>query len=111
MKYAVGLEHLHGKSDEFAQQEIFAALTMANFCSRISQLVVIDKQMDNKLVYAVNRKQAIILCRKYFADDISDEDELMTKIGKCTEAVRPNRQNKRNLRIKSFSGFVYRIPT
>lgn len=111
LKYGIGLEHLHGKSDEFAKQEIFAALIMANFCGRIAQLAVIERKTDNKLLYAVNRKMAIVLCRKYFADMITDDEELMEKIEKYTEAVRPNRQNTRNLRVKSFSGFTYRIPT
>jgi hypothetical protein len=110
LKYGIGLEHLHGKSDDFARQEIFAALTMANFCGRISQLAVIDKQTDRKLTYAVNRKMATILCKKYFADDTADDEVLLEKIARYTEAVRPNRQNVRNLRVKSFSGFTYRIP-
>jgi hypothetical protein len=101
---------LHGKSDDFARQEIFAALTMANFCGRISQLAVIDKQTDRKLTYAVNRKMATILCKKYFADDTADDEVLLEKIARYTEAVRPDRQNVRNLRVKSFSGFTYRIP-
>ena len=111
LKYGIGLEHLHGRSDEFAQQEIFAALTMANFCGHIAQLAVIEKKTDNKLLYAFNRKMAIVLCRKYFTGTITDDEELMEKIEKYTEAVRPNRQNDRNLRIKSFSGFAYRIST
>jgi hypothetical protein len=110
LKYGIGLEHLHGKSDDFARQEIFAALTMANFCGRVSQMAVIEKKTDKKLTYAVNRKMAIVLCRKYFADDNANDEELLEKIARYTEAVRPDRQNVRNLRIKSFSGFTYRIP-
>jgi hypothetical protein len=83
---------------------------MANFCGRISQLAVIDKQTDRKLTYAVNRKMATILCKKYFADDNANDEELLEKIARYTEAVRPDRQNVRNLRVKSFSGFTYRIP-
>lgn len=111
LKYGIGLERLHGKSDEFAYQEIFASLIMSNFCSRIAQSVIIDKNTHNKLCYAVNRKMAIVLCRKYFADKITDDKELIHKIESYSEAVRPDRQNTRNLRVKSFSGFTYRIPT
>lgn len=111
LKYGIGLENMHGKSDEFAYQETFAALTMANFCSRIAQSAVINNNSNSKLSYAVNRKMAVVLCRKYFADVITDENELMQKIESYTEAVRPDRQNSRNLRVKSFSGFTYRIPT
>lgn len=111
LKYGIGIEHLHGKSDEFARQEIFAALTMANFCSRIARAAVIEQNSGNKLLYTVNRKMAIVLCRQYFTGRITSEKELMRKIEKHTEAVRPNRQNDRKLRVKSFSGFTYRIPT
>lgn len=111
LKYAVGLEHLHGRSEESACQEIFAALTMANFCSRIALSIVIEQNTNNKLLYAVNRKMAIVLCRKYYAGLNADENILMKKIAKHIEAVRPGRQNARNLRVKSFSGFTYRIPT
>ncbi len=111
LKYAIGLERIHGKSDEFAMQEIFASLIMANFCSRIAQAVVINKSVNNKFAYAINRKMAIVLCRKYFADRMTDENELVRKISSYVEAIRPDRQNDRNLRVKSFSGFTYRIPT
>ena len=111
LKYAVGLERIHGRSDEFAYQEIFSSLIMANFCSRIALSAIIGNNPNNKLLYAVNRKMSIVLCRKYFSDIISDEKILMEKIKKHTEAVRPDRHNIRNLRVKSFSGFTYRIPT
>lgn len=111
LKYAVGLERIHGRSDEFAYQEIFASLIMANFCSRIAMSTIIENNPNNKLLYAVNRKMSIVLCRKYFTDIITDENILMEKIQQHTEAVRPGRQNVRNLRSKPFSGFTYRIPT
>lgn len=111
LKYGIGIEHLHGKSEEFARQEIFSALTMANFCSRIARTAVIGQNGNSRLLYAVNRKMAIVLCRKYFTDKIADEEELLQKMEKHIEAVRPDRRNTRNLRVKSFSGFTYRIPT
>lgn len=44
LKYGLGLLNLHGKNDDFVKQEIYAAMTMANFCSRIANEVVIDTE-------------------------------------------------------------------
>lgn len=65
LKYAVGLERIHGRSDEFAYQEIFAALIMANFCSRIALSAIIENSMGNKFLYAVNGK-----CQSCYAENI-----------------------------------------
>lgn len=41
LKYKLGLVNLHGMSDAFAEQEIYAALTAFSFASRVCQEVVI----------------------------------------------------------------------
>ena len=41
LKHTLGLLHLHAKKVEFVRQEIFAKLTMYNFCELITQSVVI----------------------------------------------------------------------
>ena len=41
LKYTLGLVNLHGKRDAFAEQEIWAALTMFNFTSRIVREAVV----------------------------------------------------------------------
>lgn len=40
LKYIVGLVNMHCKKEEFAKQEIFARLTMYNFCERIIAVAV-----------------------------------------------------------------------
>ena len=40
LKHTLGLLHLHAKKVEFVLQEIFAKLTMYNFCELITQSVV-----------------------------------------------------------------------
>ena len=109
LKYGIGLTHLHGKSDDFVQQEIFASMTMANFCSRISALAVIRQKSDNTYTYAVNWKMAIHLCKEFYRDENGNGKKLLKNISKYTEPIRLGRKDERNLKAKSFVGFVYRV--
>ncbi|MBQ8510674.1 MAG: transposase [Clostridia bacterium] len=42
LKYGVGLVNLHGKSMEFAMQEIYASMILSNFCARIAGQAVME---------------------------------------------------------------------
>ena len=83
-KYDLGLVNLHGKKDEFVKQEIFAAMTMSNFCSRIASTIVMKQKKDNLYEYKVNMKMAIYLCKKFYRTKDADVKELM-KEGYCTK--------------------------
>ena len=109
LKYCVGLTNLHGKSDEFAEQELYAALTMYNFCNRISREAVIQQKKQNVYEYRVNLTMAIFLCKEFFRTPNASVDKLMRDIAQHTEPVRPGRQDGRNLKTKSFVGFTYRV--
>ena len=109
LKYSVGLVNLHGRKDEFVRQEIYAAMIMSNFCSRIANEVVIQHRKKNIYEYKVDMKMAIFLCKEFYATDGADGEKLMRDIAKYTEPIRPGRRDERNLKIKSFPGFVYRI--
>ena len=111
LKYDLGLSHLHGKSDEFAMQEILVSLIMNNFCSRIVNAGTVEQKSQNIHEYKVNLKMAIELCKQFYRDDSADGEQLMHDIAAYLEPIRPNRSDKRNLRTKSFAGFVYRIPS
>ena len=108
-KFSIGLVNLHGKSDEFVQQEIYAALTMFNFTSRIVREVVVKQPKDGIYAYQVNFKMAVALCREYFKAKGADEAKLMRDIARYTEPIRPGRRDARNIKAKSFVGFVYRV--
>ena len=82
---------------------------MYNFCNRISKAVVINQNSDNKHEYKVNFKMAVYLCREFFRTPGADAEKLMRDIARYTEPVRAGRQDTRNLKAKTFSGFVYRI--
>jgi hypothetical protein len=109
LKYGLGLVNLHGKKDDFVKQEIFAAMTMANFCSRIANEVVIGKNSGNIHEYKVNMTMAIYLCRQFYRTQNADTKKLLQDIARYTEPVRPGRQDKRNIKPKSFVGFIYRV--
>lgn len=109
LKYGLGLVNLHGKSDDFAKQEIYCAMTMANFCSRIVNQVIIEQDDSRIYEYQVNHTMAVHLCKKYFREENGNGRELMRSIAKHIEPVRPGRQDQRNLRAKGFTGFIYRV--
>lgn len=109
LKYHYGLVNLHGKSEEFVRQEIFASMLTASACSRIINQAVIRQQDGNAYLYRINQKMAVYLCKKYFRTPGADGEQLMRDIARYTEPVRPGRQDGRKLRPKSFEGFVYRI--
>ena len=109
LKYTMGLVNLHGKSDCFAEQEMYAAMTMFNFTSRIAREAVIRQPEEGIYAYHVNFKMAAALCREYFRTEGADYEKLLEEIGRHTVPVRPDRQNKRNLKAKGFAGFTYRV--
>lgn len=109
LKYTVGLVNLHGKSDHFAEQEIYAAMTMFNFTSRIAREAIIRQPKEGIHAYRVNFKMAAALCREYFRTENANYEKLLQEIGRHTVPIRPDRQNKRNLKVKGFTGFTYRV--
>ncbi len=109
MKYSAGLVNLHGKRDDFVEQEIWAALTAFNFTSRIVQEVVVRQPKDGVYAYAVNFKMAVTLCKEFLNDPDMTGKEVMQKISRHTVPIRPGRQDGRNLRAKGFGWFTYRI--
>ncbi len=109
LKYTLGLVNLHGKSDSFAEQEIYANLTAFNFASRVCREVVVRQPKDGIYAYKVNFKMAVALCREFIRTPKADADKLLKDIARYTVPIRPGRQDQRNLRVKGFPGFVYRV--
>lgn len=65
LKYAIGLSNFHAKKVAYILQEIFARLTMYNFCEAITTHVVI-LHADRKYEYQVNFTVAIAICLQFF---------------------------------------------
>lgn len=108
LKYSIGLVNLHGKKDEFVKQEIYAAMIMNNFASRITNEIIIKQNNQNVLTYKVNQEMAVYLCREFLRQN-SDGRRLMEDIARYTEAVRAGRSDTRNIKAQSFRGFIYRV--
>lgn len=106
IKYSLNLVNLHGKCEDFASQEIFAAMVISNFCSRIVKKVVVRQDKRNKYQYAVNMKMAINLCRQFFRAKSADGEKLLEEIARYVVPIRPGRSNTRNLQPKGFAGFL-----
>lgn len=109
LKYTLGLVNLHGKSDAFAEQEIYASLTAFNFASRACREVVVRQPKSGVYAYKVNFKMAVTLCKEFLRMPHADSEKLLEEIARYTVPVRPDRQDERNLKTKGFAGFVYRI--
>lgn len=107
LKYTVGLVNLHGKSDGFVRQELYAALTVFNFASRVINATVIHKPPGK--LYRANFKMAVFLCRDFLKNHPYDGYKLMQTISRYIEPVRPGRADERKLKAKGFAGFVYRV--
>lgn len=67
------------------------------------------KQSVNIHEYKVNMSIAIYLCRQFYRTKGADAKKLLQDIARYTEPVRPGRRDERNMKEKSFVGFIYRV--
>lgn len=109
LKYAIGLSNFHSKKVAYVTQEIFARLTMYNFCEIITMNVVIQ-QKDRKHIYQVNFTIAIAICLQYFKwkGNISPPN-VEALIQKNILPIRHDRTDPRKVRTRSSVSFLYRI--
>ena len=108
LKYIIGLTNLHSKKDNFVRQEIFAKLTMYNFCERIISAAIVKQDDGRKYKYQINYTMGMQICLDFYRSLINSDDVYIL-ILKYTEAIREGRQDKRKLRAKSFISFTYRV--
>lgn len=109
LKYYVGLINLHSRKDDLIEQEIYAALTMYNYCCRIASALPINKTKKVKYDYVINYSMAISICKHFFRRQESNISKIIRKIIKYTVPIRPGRQDERNIKNKGFVGFTYRV--
>lgn len=110
LKYSIGLVNLHTKKAEHIEQEIFAKLTLYNFCSLITMHVVIE-QKECKHAYQLNIATAIFICKFFlrFRGDLESPPTIVKLIQKQLLPVRKDRNYKRKLHSKPPVSFIYRI--
>ena len=107
LKYTLALLHLHAKKVDFVYQEIFAKLTMYNFCELITQSVVI-LQGQRKHNYKVNFSDAVHICFAFFLGKVHPPNvEDMLK--KYISPIRPGRKDTRKQTQRSAVSFTYRV--
>ncbi len=107
LKHTLGLLHLHAKKVEFVLQEIFAKLTMYNFCELITQPVVIQ-QGQTKHTYKVNFSAAVHICLKFFLGNVPPPN-VEALLLKYISPIRPGRKNTRKRTHKPAVSFTYRV--
>ena len=107
LKHTLGLLHLHTKKVEFVLQEIYAKLTMYNFCELITQPVVIQ-QGEKKYAYKVNFSDAVHVCFEFFLGKIPPPN-VEAKLMRYISPIRPGRKDARKQTQKTAVSFTYRI--
>ena len=70
LKYTIGPSLFQSKTVAYITQEIFARLTMYNFCELITSHVVIQNKR-RKYVYQTNFTAAVHICRQFLRGDIA----------------------------------------
>lgn len=109
LKYTIGLINFHSKKVEYIKQEIFAKLTMYNFCEIITTNVVI-KQKNRKYSYQVNFSSAIAVCLHYFKNNIDIPSiNVEALIQRNILPVRTGRKDPRKVKTRTSVSFLYRI--
>lgn len=107
LKHTLGLLHLHAKKVEFVLQEIFAKLSMYNFCESITRSLVIQ-QGRKKLSYKVNFSAAVHICFEFFLSNVTPPG-VEAMLLKFISPIRPGRKHPRKPCLKAAFSFTYRI--
>ena len=107
LKYTVGLSLFQSKKVEYITQEIFARLTMYNFCELITSHVVIQNKR-RKYVYQTNFTAAVHICRQFLRGAVAPPN-VETLISSYAVPIRPGRSTPRKTKSIKFNGFFYRI--
>lgn len=107
LKYTIGLLNFHAKKVMCILQEIYAHMIMYNFAEMITSHVVIEKK-QRKHTYKANFSVAVHICRLFYRGKTTSPN-LEAIIAKNLIPIRPDRHRERNVKNKSFQGFLYRI--
>ena len=107
LKYTIGLSLFQSKKVEYITQEIFARLTMYNFCELITSHVVIQNKR-RKYVYQTNFTAAVHICRQFLRGAVSPP-KVEALISSQVVPIRPGRSTPRKTKNIKFNGFFYRI--
>ena len=107
LKYTIGLSLFQSKKVEYITQEVFARLTMYNFCELITSHVVIQNKR-RKYVYQTNFTAAVHICRQFLRGAVPPP-KVEALIEQQVVPIRPGRSTPRKAKNIKFNGFFYRI--
>lgn len=109
LKYAIGLTSFHAKKVEYIKQEIFARLTLYNYCELITTHVINQNPHKDK-TKQVNFTIAIYICREFLRQKRQLSPPAVIKlIQKNILPVRPNRKDLRKVKPQASVSFLYRV--
>lgn len=106
-KHTLQTKKFHGRSVEFAHQELWAALTMSNFCSRIAGAVVPPPERG-LYAYQVDASQLSWLCRAFYRAREADGEALLRALAERAEAIPAEAKYPAHFR-RCFPGLCYRV--
>ena len=107
LKYTIGLSLFQSKKVEYITQEIFARLTMYNFCELITSHVVIQNKR-RKYAYQTNFTAAVHICRQFLRGAVTPP-KVEALIKTQVVPIRPGRSTPRRTKNIKFNGFFYRV--
>ena len=109
LKYSIGLTSFHAKKVDYIKQEIFARLTLYNYCELITSHVV-EQMEDKNNTKQVNFTIAIYICREFLRHkkQLSPPD-VIKLIKKYILPVRLGRKDPRKVKPQSAVSFLYRV--
>ncbi len=108
LKYAVGLNNFHSKKKDSIMQEIYASLTLHNFCESIVQNTILTTHAT-KHFYKIDFVMAVETCRQYLRLFNTILINVEASIVRYLSIIRNGRSFFRNLKSKSYTSFVYRV--
>lgn len=105
LKYASGLVHMHSVKQKFIFQEIFAKLTLYNFCAAVNCCAKAKNSEGLKYEYQIEKTYLVKVCIRFLKDMLTD---IISLIERKRVPVRPGRKFKRNIRRQHADTLQYR---
>lgn len=110
LKYVVELNQFHTKKAENILQEIYARLTVYNYCELITTHIAIKQDASKKYNYQIDFTQAFHICRHYFRSINISPPTIEVLIRKYIQPIRKDRHySRKSRRTRPNNHFIYRV--
>ncbi len=108
LKYSVGLLEFHSKKIEFIEQEIWARLTLYNFCMAVTLGIDVPHR-TRKHQYKFNVANAVNVCRRFLKKLLNETlPNVDLLIARELLPIRPDRKAPRKSTYRRSHKFNYR---